>query len=153
MLLTTPTFLSFLEESSLRTNNSSSHIIIPLYVHHHPLSFSRSSFSLYHPWRFIVTILSPLLPQFSSAHFISHQSELYWFFAKPPRHISISLNSHKLHLYRTFQCFHFHTLSLSLTHIQPLPPSFWFIFCLQPSQASSYRLPDTIINNLSLSAL
>lgn len=73
MLLTTPTSLSFLKESSLRTNNSSFHIIL-LFFPFITLSLSlliTLSF-LFHcfpqvplPFSFIVTTRSPLLPQFS----------------------------------------------------------------------------------------
>lgn len=79
MLLTTPTSLSFLEESSLRTNNSSSHIIflslifitpsLSLFFSLSPLSLSLSPpfpcLLLYPSFSFIVTVLSPPLPQFT----------------------------------------------------------------------------------------
>lgn len=107
MLLTTPTFLSFLEERSLRTNNSSSHIISHCI---HPILITLSSSLLFFPrLPFLQLYCSPSLPQFSSIHFVSLQSELYWFSHGLSCHISISLNSLTCWIFCSLQCcFHFH---------------------------------------------
>ena len=75
MLLTTPTFLSFLKESSLRTNNSSSHIISHCIFITPSLLLSLSPsltfFQSFPPLPFLQLLLSPfrLLPCSSSPQF------------------------------------------------------------------------------------
>lgn len=114
MLLTTPTSLSFLQESSPRTNNSSPHIISLFHSH------CSLSFSLYHPFPLPFSPLHHLHchgslcssgPDFPPPPSPPPHSWLYWFLPDLCFHISISLNlcAYSISLTHT----HTHTASIS----------------------------------------
>lgn len=142
MLLTTPTSLSFLEESSLRTNNSFSHIILLSLII--ITLFLLITLSLLYPSSSsIVTVQSLLLcPNSPSIHFISLQSMLYWFLQGLSCHISISLNSHS------------HSISLHLAGLFPFSrrgthkQSLIFPICSFQPGTRCLSLPDMITLNL-----
>ncbi len=137
MLLTTPSSLSFLEESSLRTNNSSSHIILLALIFTTPFLFLSHSFSPPHPhvpslspipltfFTLLSALLSPfsvLCPSSPPQSTLSLSSQCCIDFHKAPPVISPYLLIHTLtpSLATLQGCFHFrthiHNLSLSLYH-------------------------------------